>query len=466
MSQVTQAQSVVNQRERLKRMIAAVSRPATGIEKTDLDNLLRRGDPERLQGTSASRYIGSNALTLTRETMHLLKPTGFVFSKVNGIGVLGAMFGSHSQYIVIADGPSDRLIKSASNCTMLFVRRNGSVFAVDNVPVPRRNGRILLDGELCVRRKQLSASEISKIRKPIDCVVGFSYMQPEDALAESDSQYEICYAVHDVLVADDSHASNSRSKTGDSVCVQAPEDRLAKAISLLQCPPIGDSKGEDAVSECAAEFGDNNALPSIRVFFKPPFLTRDVRLALKTIPSCLHGIHLDGLIFAPGVGQYLVNQTNPELLKYKAWRDNTGDFVIRKTPEDSYRFFVLTHENKARCISENLWLGDTEDEQEVSRRALQVELDRLANGGSATTPVIFECEPSVANMAEFMALRSQYTNKDDLLLAAGKLLRWRPVGVLRDEKTYPNSEINFWTIVDALINCVTAEDIVKHLRSN
>ena len=51
-------------------------------------------------------------------------------------------------------------------------------------------------------------------------------------------------------------------------------------------------------------------------------------------------------------------------------------------------------------------------------------------------------------------------------MAAGRLLRWRPIGILRDEKIYPNSERNLWSIVEALVNCVSDAEIVARLGAH
>ena len=440
--------TAANQRNRLKRILSARQRAPTPAELAELDIVLQRVNPERVPGAARSAYVGTNALTLTRDTLNTLRPTGYVFHKVNGIGALGAM------WPVRAGMPAD---------TMVFLRRNG-VFAIDGVPLPLRRGRVLIDGELCLRRRRLSAVERARLRTRIDCIVGYEYLEPDDDNAANDDDYELCFAAHDMLVDDDARASSTRARLGDALYVQELAMRLARLSAVTQCAPFGDSDGENAIAATAAQFAAAGRQPAVTVFFKRPYRAVDIRLALCTLPDSLHGIPLDGLVFAPGPGPYRVGQTNAELLKYKAWRDNTADLVFVRGPDGVYRFFVVGARNRARVISECLWLGDTDDERAVTQAALDMEASRLAAGGDASAPLIFECEPSVADRAAFFALRDAHAgDKLALLAAAGQMLRWRPTGVLREEKTHPNSEPNFWSLVDALVNCVTVDDITRQI---
>jgi hypothetical protein len=433
-----------NQRARLKRMIDAVRTDPSPSDLTELDTLLRRAAPNRAFDAPQSRFIGMNALTLTRDTLPKLTKMSLVFHKVNGIGALAA--------IPAKTG-------GAKRTRVIFVRRNGT-FAVDNVVVPLRQGRVLMDGELCLRRRALSGHESAHLHAPIPCVVGFEYMEPDDGEPASDAAYELCFMAHDLLVDDDVTSSGARARTSDAAAVLQPLERLSRLKRLLQASPVADAATEAALAAAVNELA--GAPLAVRFVYKEPYLAMSVRTALRSLPACLHGVPRDGLVFAPGSGAYCVGETNPALLKYKAWRDNTGDFVITRAGE-GYRLHVLTANRKARCISERLWLGDTDDERQVAADALQREVKRLADGGPANVPLIYECEPSVESMPDLLALRDVYPDKNELLLEASKLLRWRPIGVLRDEKAYPNSEINFWAIVDALVNAVTPEDIVAQI---
>jgi hypothetical protein len=439
-----------NQRDRLKRMIAAVSQKPTAGDIIELDALLQRVAPMRSFATPQSRFVGMNALTLTRDTLPTLTRMSLVFHKVNGIGALAAMSAKGSRSAT----------EGSQGKRMIFVRRNGA-FVVDNVVLPLRSGRVLMDGELCVRRRELSAAEKAHLHAPIPCVVGYEYMEPDDDLPENDAKYELCFMAHDLLVDDSATVSGSRARTGDAVAVLQPIERLTRLKALLQASPTPDARTDEALTAAVTELA--GAEPAVTLIFKEPYLAVNIRLALRTLPACLHGVPRDGLVFMPGTGEYRIGETNPALLKYKAWRDNTADLVITVDGEGRHKMHVLRLDNKARCISERLWMGDTNDEREVTRASLDLEVERLAAGGAATAPLIYECEPSVESMADFLALPELHKEKEELLLAAAEMLRWRPIGVLRHEKIYPNSEINFFAIVDALVNCVTTDDIVRQI---
>ena len=165
----------------------------------------------------------------------------------------------------------------------------------------------------------------------------------------------------------------------------------------------------------------------------------------------------------------MVCESNPDLLKYKAWKSNTADLVVvrNRSVQDAhaYRFFVVKKNNEARDVSGVMWLGDTDEERQISLATLEIEDKRLAAGGDAKTPTIFEFEPSLADEAAFFALRTApFESKGRRLLAAASVLRWRPTGVVRTDRRYPNAEANFFGIVDALLNHVSIDDIKTHLR--
>lgn len=421
-------------------MLAAVSRPPTGTELQDVDALLRRASPERLPGSMASRHIGMQALTLTRDSLPLLKRAGFIFNKVNGIGALCA-------------------VPNGGKASVVFILRNG-IFAVDNVAMPLRQGRALIDGELCIRR-ELSLAEKARIER-IPCVLELDYLDADDGDPGKDSLYKLCFATHDLLVDDEANASSSRSRTGDAVCVQTSFIRLCRLKALTESVPSGNARGEENVKAAAADFVSRGIEPAVTVFFKEPYLASNIREALRTLRASMRGISLDGFVFMPATGPYLVGQTNTQLLKHKAWRKNTADLVV-VVQDGVYRFFIVNVNKEAKCISTRLWLGDTPDERALTERTLALEARRLADGGAPDTPLIFECEPSVDDHEAFVGLRDQYAEKAKLLHVAGEHLRWRPV-MVRDEKRWPNAEINFWAVVEALVGCVTAEDLERSVK--
>ena len=454
--------STYNARARLRRILNRRQRKSTKVELTELHNLLKRAAPERMS-SGQSWYIGMEALTLTRDRLKTMTQSSFVFHKVDGIGVLAAMFPINRNAAAASSATASTSTSTppANNTyTMLCIRRNGT-FAIDDVPLPLRPGRVLIHGELCLRRK-LTQAEQMRIGGTIECVVGFDYLDPDDGNEADDDKYEIVLAAHDLLVADDSSASSARSRTGDAVCVQDGFGRLSRLLELTQAPPMGDARADEAVATAAADFADGRRSPAVTVLFKTPYVASMIRLALRTLPSCLHGVRTDGLIVLPNNSEYMIGQTNPRLLKYKMWRENTGDFVLRRTNSGDYTFFVVNNAMQARPISNRLWFGDNETQRRRTVELLALEEKRLADGGDKNSPLIFECEPSLGDDREqFFGLCKQHTGKE-LLHAAHMLLRWRPINC-REEKMYPNSEINFWFIVEALINHIEPDELVQQL---
>lgn len=448
---------VGTQRQRLLRMLNVVSRLPKEEEVVELDQLIHRACPDRpANANSFSRFIGMMAATLTQSSLSTLRSDTLVFNKVNGIAAIGVMFNPANRTKASAN-------TSASN-TLLLVRRNG-IIVVDDVPLPMRTGSVLMDGEICIRRLQITASEKAKLAATT-CVIGMEYLDRSDGDPRFDKEYQLCFAVHDLILANNT-ASNARARPSEDARLLPPFERLTRLMGITQCPPVCDERCEEAITMVAKEFKEENKQPKITIFCKQPFLAGE-RLWLKTIPNSLIGVELDGVVFLPSQGPYLVAQANPELLKYKAWKDNTGDFVFVRGDDDVYRFFVINSANQARCISEKIWYGDTEEERRSTRSALDMEASRLAAGGDPSTPHIFECQPSLGDNAnEFFALATQpFPTPQARLHAAGKLLRWRPTGDAREDKLLPNSELNFWAIVEALLFRVTVEDIAKQIDKN
>lgn len=432
----------------------AGKRRPTLSELDELTKLIARAAPEQSVASSArTHFIGMNAGTLSKSTLPLLNASGFVFNKVDGIGVLGAMFNPANR-----SKTSENASSIASN-TMLFISRNGT-FAIDNVVLPLRNGRVLIDGELCTRKRTLSMTEKNRLEH-IDCLLGKEYMDADDDSPDSDHLYELCFAAYDLIVDDDASAANSRNK--DSVSVMEPFARFQRLLALTQCSPISDAHNDRAIRTAVTDL--NGRPPSVVVFFKMPWLNSTFHLGLRILAPCLRGVPLDGFIFMPGDGPYMVNESNPRLLKYKHWRALTADLVVVKgAGVDQYRFFVVKVGTVLRVISERLWLGDTDNERRITQATLDLEAKRLADGGDPCTPLIMECEPSLDDEAAFFALRdTPFPSEDERLLAAGKLLRWRPTGIIRDDKQYPNAQANFWAIVSALLYPPSIDEIKQQI---
>lgn len=440
---ISDSASTVNARERLRRILEQKQRKPTKAELINLQNLLKRASPD-FTASNRSWHIGMNALTLTRENMSALRPSNLMFHKVDGIGVLAAFFPLTGE--------------ERSLCTMLCIRKNGTV-AIDNVPLAY-NGRVLMDGELCLRRS-LSQTESTRISGTISCIVGFKYLDVDDGNPDDDSKYELCFAAHDLLVADDARSSSARSRFGDAICVQNATARLERLMAITQSQPSGDAR-EAQFKSIVESFSERK--PALTVFFKTPYLASMARLAFRTLPTCLRGVRLDGMIFLPNDTPYMVGKINPRLLKYKSWYENTGDFVLVKDDaSEVYNFFVVNNESRARCISNRIYWGHSEQERAHTRSLVELEAKRLAAGGEKNTPLIFECEPYLDDSEKeaFYALRNS-TNKEQMLLDAYKLLQWRPI-MHRYEKLYPNSEVNYWTIVKCLLDYITDADIIAHL---
>lgn len=451
-------------RERLNRMFVAVRQEPTAEVLDELQKVLARAAPDRAAMGGYSHHIGMQAGTLNKSNLTLLKRSGFCFHKVDGIGMLGAMFNPAYRAKAAA---GERPTQLDAN-TLVLISRNGT-FVVDNVVLPLRKGSILMDGELCIRKRELSAAERERLDRlgKESTLIGTEYLDPDDGDPSKDSQYELCYAAHDMIV-DDNATSVWAARNKDTVSVLDPFDRLRRLLAATQRSPISDAQADRAVQTGVADLGGRE--PTVKIFVKMPWFNREFYMQHRLIPPCLKGIPLDGVVFLGPSGPYMVGESNPELLKYKAWDQNTTDMVVvrvddRPPSEYAYRFFVVKLGNTTRDVSGTMFLGDTEEERRISIDTLALEDQRLAAGGAKETPLIFEFAPSLADPNAFYALRDKEFESDGKrLLAAIRMLRWRPTGIVRTDRSKPNSEANVFNIVDALLNYPSIDDIKKQLR--
>lgn len=444
-------------RERLWRIFNKVKEAPTSSDLIELEKILTRVAPERPSGL---HFIGMQAGTLNKDNLDRIRASnGFVCAKVDGIGMLAAM-----------SNPAFRTKSSTSTAIdanrIILISRNGT-FVVNNVVLPFRNGPVLMDGELCLRKKQLSSNEHDRLERfaKESTLIGNDYLDPDDGNENADGNYELCYAAYDLALEDNSTSVATRNK--DTVRVLEPAQRFQRLLAIMQCGPFTDTHVEQALQLAMNDLGDRP--PAIKLFFKMPWLNREFHLAHRMIAPILRGIPLDGLIFLANKGPYMVCESNPDLLKYKAWKSNTADLVVvrNRSANDphAYRFFVVKKNNEARDVSGVMWLGDTESERQISLDTLALEDKRLADGGDTKTPMIFEFEPSLADSDAFFALRTApFESKGRRLLAAASMLRWRATGVVRTDRRFPNAEANFFGIVDALLNHVSIDDIKAHLH--
>lgn len=467
--ELSEAQSNANQRERLLRKLDSVCVPASTNELEALEQILMRADPSRVQGDARPQNNAPFPVTLTKAsgvgrndgTLRNLTYQYFVGHKADGIDVFAAWV------CVVGGKAKNASVAPVGNPNrMLIVRRDGRVNAINDVPLPlRMGGRVLLHGELCLRKERLSPPEQRRYAGRIPNVIEFSPLDRDDGNPANDGDYKLCLAAFDCCVFDNPAKSVERGR-GDAVAALPTVDRLQVVQNLLECLPEGNAKGEEAINAVVAEFEKANKVPAVRCFFKRPIPAVCFRSAIHTIPHCLRGIPLDGLIFTPDAP---FTMANTPIMKYKG--HNTVDFVVTKNEGSGYKFWV-TKERKYIMASDQIYYGESEDEVEETldtfRRAFVRTVGQIDNDASKKQQVVLECIPYTRELSNpaFVAFRESNPPLVDLLAHAAKLIKWRPMGVLRHEKPMPNGEKNYWNIINAIVNFVSIEEIEERIKQS
>jgi hypothetical protein len=430
-----------NRRARLLRIVMSRVRKPTPAELALLDALLVRANPTFQRGKS--RFIGMHAVSLTRSNLSVVDDMCLVCHKVDGIGALLAMvtpplsaLGDHNPEIAF---------------TAFLVLRDGTVHAIAPVAIVRRfSGRVLLDGEICLRKIRLTYAEEQRIQQREPDVLDF-----DDGNPACDSYYELCYAAHDALVIDDAAQTQTtaRSRLREPVANADFPERSKFLFALLEVRPTDDSRAYDELNRIVTALNDRQL--AMRIFCKMPIVGAKMRTAIDAPPiSVLQGVPLDGLVLTPSKGAYRPGIC-PQLLKYKARQDHNIDVFVRRDEEGKAWRILIRQEQTLICVSTHMWYGTHESEVEEVKRLLE-----LARAFKTETnrDLVLECRPYYPPAVE----RKQRQERAPIEEIARELY-WQPIGQ-RPEKRAPNSREGFLACVAAFADHVSARQLVEHVE--
>jgi len=467
-------------RARLFRKLAAVARPPRQKELELLDALYARAASDRAS-VPRNRFLGMHAHTASRRTLHHVDPDGYAHYKVDGVAAQAAWV-TASRTAQREPPPRWGVADAAADAadtgielygradTVLLVLRDGSTHAVDMCALPaRKNGRTLLDGELCLRARRLSADAKERLAEwansprfepaPLD---------PDDGDATRDADYELCFAAHDCIVADSWQQTKAKSKrVAPPVAASRYEERL-RALAERTKPRLGDA----AALETARRLADallaagRTELP-LRVFAKQPLPLHKLELMARCLPRALVGVRTDGLVLMGDAAPYVAG-TCATLLRVK-WQ-HTVDLRLQADADGAPRFYVVDRREPLPCAG--LHCGADRAAYELAQRAhaanqaaddaaLFVEHEAAEARG-----LVLEFAPHIepAARAALDALPIRDAAPATLLARVAPLVAWTPV-LARAEKRAPNSLATFCGVLEALAWPCTLADIGAHART-
>lgn len=467
-------------RARLFRKLAAVARPPRQKELELLNALYARAAPARVP-VPRNRFLGMHAHTASRRTLHHIDPHGYAHYKVDGVAAQAAWV---TRRLASQREPPPRWgVDEAGDCangleiygradTVLLVLRDGSVHAIDMCELPgSKNGRTLLDGELCLRARRLS--ERAKQR-----LTDWSNSQrfepaPLDADrgdAADDGAYELCFAAHDAIVADSVKQTLAKSKrVAPPIAAARYEERL-RALAERTKPRVGDPAALEAATRTADALiaAGRTELP-LRVFAKQPLPLHKLERMVHCLPRSLVGVRTDGLVLMGDAAPYQ-SGTCASLLRVK-WQ-HTVDLRLR-VDDDMALFYVV--DRKEPLPSAGLHCGADQAAYEL---ALQAHSENQAaddaalfvaddsDDGTSARGLVLEFAPHITPEArrQLDKLPIRDASPATLLAQVAPLIAWTPV-LARAEKRAPNSSATFFGVLEALAWPCTLADIAAHART-
>jgi len=335
-----------NARARLFRKLAAVARPPRQKELELLDALYARAAPARVP-VPRNRFLGMHAHTASRRTLHHVEPDGYAHFKVDGVAAQAAwvtmLRATQTEPPPRWGGPDDpasgvQLHGRAD--TVLLTLRDGAVHAIDMCALPaRKNGRTLFDGELCLRARRLS----TRARERLAEWAKSPRFEPapvnlDDGDPARDADYELCFAAHDVIVADLVKQTLAKTKrVAPPIAVSRYEERL-RMLAERTKPRLGHPAAHAEAAEAADKLmaAGLTELP-LRVFAKQPWPLAKLTLMARCMPLALVGVRTDGLVLMGDAAPYAPG-TCSTLLRVK-WQ-HTVDLSLRIDDAGAAHFFV------------------------------------------------------------------------------------------------------------------------------
>lgn len=467
-------------RARLFRKLAAVARPPRQDELKLLDALYARAAPERVP-VPRNRFLGMHAHTASRRTLHHVDPDGYAHYKVDGVAAQAAWV--TASRATQREPPPRWGVDAASDAangvelygradTVLLVLRDGSAHAVDMCALPaRKNGRTLLDGELCLRARRLSADAKERFAEwanaprfepaPLDA---------DDGDAARDADYELCFAAHDCIVADTWQQTKAKSKRVAPPTAAARYEERLRALAERTKPRLGDQAALDAAQKTADALlaAGRTELP-LRVFAKQPLPLHKLELMARCLPRALVGVRTDGLVLMGDAAPYAAG-TCATLLRVK-WQ-HTVDLRLQADADGAPQFYVVNRRDA--LPSAGLHCGADRAAYELARRArdanqaaddaalfVDQEDEEEARG------LVLEFAPHIepAARAALDALPIRDAAPATLLARVAPLVAWTPV-LARAEKRAPNSLATFCGVLEALAWPCTLADIAEHAQQS
>lgn len=432
------------EKSRLERLIRTKARAATDAEMARLWKMVHAIDPQARDTNNP--FVGMHAVTLDRSNLDQLDRDGIASLKADGLH-------AHAAFV---NCDQSELQGGERRDTVLFVLRGASgalpqVFAVDCV-YQRTFTPVLLDGELCLRKRHLSPEEFLAINsgQNVHTRPYLQYPVAADAQAYADGvdvtgdEYQSVYDAHFELV----YAAFDCMYLLRKAQVSRPyTERIALVRNLTEASPVADQTKRyracvDQMST-AVQYAGGAEQFALRMFMKPMFAMAHTAAAMHAVPTCMRGIAIDGVIFNTATDTYHVG-TNPRLLKWKP--EHTADLVLvreQTATEMLSESYTLCAQRAGRLMSvtDNILLDTPNARQLAARYAVDL--------NAAVGATVLEC----------VGVRVQTPMIDD-----GVHVFWRPVHP-RPEKQLPNSLATFNNVMTAVAAPIDQARIVATLAA-
>lgn len=154
------------ERKRLMRVVRRVSRAPTALELERLRDVMRKIEHSL---PTNQYFVGMQAVGMTHANRADLDVNGYGSLKADGVHAhLVRVTTRAMEEAAIAAGDAD-----APRCdTVLCVLRNNEVLVLDRVVLLKPDVRVVLDGELCLRKEHLTPEERYRINSAVSVHTG------------------------------------------------------------------------------------------------------------------------------------------------------------------------------------------------------------------------------------------------------------------------------------------------------
>jgi len=428
------------ERQRLMRVLRSRARAPSAVELKRLRELLRKIDP---QLAAEQHFVGMQAVGLAHANRDDLDVRGFGSLKADGVHAHLVRVTTRAHELADARAGVDGAPRSDS---VLCVLRNNEVLALDRVVLHKPDVCVVLDGELCLRKEHLTPEERYRINSAVSVhngnYIDFFTAADEAAAAcgvdvrsaehqaQYDAHYTLLFGAFDALYAGARVTANTYLERMKLVkeLTEVPLARMASKTTRLVLDEL------DAQLERA---GGVSQL-SLCVFCKPIWSVQFIKAALHTVPECMRGVLIDGVIFNPANEPY-TRGVNRRLLKFKLAHPVDFAVAARAGAERDTVHYALRVMQRGRAleIADGELLCDT-------RLAIEMmdELFGHVRRGGAPHSAIVECEPVVD---------------------VHKRVRWRPLQH-RAEKRFPNNYETYAATLAALNNTFDEAALIKYVQ--